>query len=179
MALPWPQGSEIRCRSRRISLPGCMTRAHPAVSVQRGGNRIILKTWIVFLDSASEGLWRWGIRRRSARLPVVRGIERASRPTWVKPSASSALGSRSVDRKARSGAGIPYAHADPHRARSRRRHRSVHLADGSTTYYGARTATDKSGLTRAFLGPLWDHTVCAIVNDLRVYARLAAPKTAA
>jgi hypothetical protein len=29
------------------------------------------------------------------------------------------------------------------------------------------------------LGQPWDHTLCAMANDLRVYARLAAPKTAA
>jgi hypothetical protein len=32
---------------------------------------------------------------------------------------------------------------------------------------------------RVFWGPLWDHTLCAIVNDLRVYERLAALITVA
>ena len=32
---------------------------------------------------------------------------------------------------------------------------------------------------RLFLGPLWDHTLCALLNDLRVCERLAAPKTGA
>ena len=34
---------------------------------------------------------------------------------------------------------------------------------------------DPAGQSRSLLGTIWDHTLCAGMNDLRVYERLARP----
>ena len=34
---------------------------------------------------------------------------------------------------------------------------------------------DPAGQSRSLLGTIWDHTLCAVMNDLRVYERLARP----